>query len=207
MHRISIMFSFMGVCECAIAPEFISLSLSDSVTPPGFKKVGCSTPERPTKAWIEGHAKGYKEDSDAEPLKAVVSGGGSCQVDSDCGGAPFRGSCHSSSSRLAFFASSLGSSSSSSSSSSSGGSSSAGACACKAGWVGPWCRAVQGSDPIDWEALQEEHLSLATPWLPTPLAAAAAVLAAAFVATVVYHVEKVMRCFRVLFGRGNDFLT
>jgi len=151
------------------------------------EKVGCSTPERPTKAWIEGHAKGYKEDSDDEPLKAVVAGGGPCQLNDDCGGAPDRGSCRASGNGLAFFAGSLGSSSSHSSSSSD----SVGTCACKAGWTGPWCRAVQGSDPINWEALQEEHLSLATPWLPTPLAAAGAVLAAAFVATVVYHVEKV----------------
>lgn len=157
------------------------------------EKVGCSTPERPTKAWIEGHVKGYKEDSDEEPLKAVVAGGGPCQLDDDCGGAPYRGSCRASGNGLAFFTGSFGSSSRPSSSRSAGGSdtSSAGTCACKAGWTGPWCRAVQGSDPINWEALQEEHLPLATPWLPAPLAAAAAVLAAAFVATVVYHVEKV----------------
>lgn len=38
---------------------------------PGLQ-VGCSTPERPSKQWIEGHADLYKDDWDEEVLKKVV---------------------------------------------------------------------------------------------------------------------------------------
>jgi hypothetical protein len=150
--------------------------------------VGCSTPERPTKAWIEGHADGYKEAADAAPLKPVGTGGGACGSDYACGGRLDRGQCL------------LPSGSRASASANASAAGSVGKqCACGAGWVGPWCRASAGEDPIDWEALREEHLPLATPWLPAPLAAAAAVLAAALLAATVYHVEKV-RPSRTLFS-------
>jgi hypothetical protein len=36
-----------------------------------YQKVGCSTPERPTRRWIEAHADQYKTANDAVPLKTI----------------------------------------------------------------------------------------------------------------------------------------
>jgi hypothetical protein len=39
-----------------------------------WQKVGCSTPERPTRKYIEAHAKLYKQDSDvSEPTELAES--------------------------------------------------------------------------------------------------------------------------------------
>ena len=40
------------------------------------QKVGCSTPERPTKKWIKANEKLYTREGDSEPLKKIARGGG-----------------------------------------------------------------------------------------------------------------------------------
>ena len=90
-------------------------------------KVGCSTPERPTKAYIEGHKKLYMTKFDTEPLKPIRKGGGACKRDIDdespdsCGGGA-RGLCGAD--RV---------------------------CKCRAGWTGPHCLSHEGFDPIQYE--------------------------------------------------------
>jgi len=90
------------------------------------QKVGCSTPERPTKQYIEGHENLYKTVNDLKPLKEIVAGGGMCSqeasvLSNSCGG-PTRGIC------------------------------SAGhTCKCKSSWVGPHCLSPDGSDPVPYE--------------------------------------------------------
>jgi len=89
------------------------------------QKVGCSTPERPTKRYIEAHADKYKRKEDKAPLKKVMHGGGSCEPSAigeaadSCGGEK-RGACKK-------------------------------RCECNEGWTGPHCLVPDGSDPIDWE--------------------------------------------------------
>lgn len=88
------------------------------------QKVGCSTPERPTRRYIEAHQDMYKTVSDERPLKNVQRGMGSCDpsaggvVPESCGGNQ-RGKC-----------------------------TSGGVCECKPGWTGPHCLSHEGSDPI-----------------------------------------------------------
>lgn len=36
------------------------------------QKVGCSTPERPTRQYIQGHAKLYKREQDVSPSRATI---------------------------------------------------------------------------------------------------------------------------------------
>lgn len=54
--------------------------------------LGCSTKERPTSLFIEGHPKRYMEEGDKAPLQPLRIGGGKCEDDSNCGGSE-RGSC------------------------------------------------------------------------------------------------------------------
>lgn len=56
--------------------------------------VGCSTRDRPTAKYIEGHKKNYAnyEEGQREPLQPIQCGGGYCEEDIDCGG-PTKGSC------------------------------------------------------------------------------------------------------------------
>jgi len=84
-----------GPCACGIAPGFCdSLPahfLIDYVRVWQFsddaqQKVGCSTPERPTKKWIEGHLKDYMGPDDTEPLQPIQRGGATCVSAADCGG-------------------------------------------------------------------------------------------------------------------------
>jgi hypothetical protein len=90
-------------------------------------KVGCSTPERPTRRYIEANADNYKTAYDDAPLKPIQRGGGKCDPDavglspSTCGGIE-RGSC--TGSRV---------------------------CACQPGWTGPHCLAHDGSNPIAYD--------------------------------------------------------
>lgn len=93
------------------------------------QKVGCSTPERPTRQYIEAHEDLYKTDQDDHPLKSVQVGLGKCDptVSGDdvsrasCGGYE-RGQCTNGK-----------------------------VCECKMGWVGPHCLSSFGSDPIVWD--------------------------------------------------------
>jgi len=172
-----------GKCACGFAKGFcdslpghflidyvrVWQDLSDPV-----QKVGCSTPERPTKKWIEGHADNYKSDDDDVPLQPLQVGGGKCHEDSTCGG--------------------LSPSASSSSSSGPNPPSSSTArgacrkqrCACADGWVGPHCAAAAAGDPQSWE--HPATLGFAAPVLPPLLVALyvalAFLLAFALVSTV-----------------------
>lgn len=91
------------------------------------QKVGCSTPERPTRRYIEGHEHLYKTDRDIHPLKGVPHGDGVCNPNDKgssvaaCGGIN-RGRC--TSGRV---------------------------CECLDGWTGPHCLAHQGEDPVPYD--------------------------------------------------------
>jgi hypothetical protein len=91
------------------------------------QKVGCSTPERPTRKWIEAHANLYKQQTDAHPLKTIQRGDGACDPTAtgirpeSCGGQE-RGMC-----------------------------TRRNICECKDGWTGPNCLSHAGRDPIPWD--------------------------------------------------------
>ncbi|KAI2489279.1 Beta-glucan synthesis-associated protein (SKN1) [Fragilaria crotonensis] len=89
-----------------------------------MQKVGCSTPERPTRKFIEAHEKLYKTADDVHPLKGIQTGRGACNtqaIDESAGacGGPKRGRC-----------------------------SPGKECECFVGWTGPHCLSHQGFDPI-----------------------------------------------------------
>jgi len=117
-----------GFCDMMKSPEKPEYKINwvrvyqDPNNP--VQKVGCSTPERPTRRFIEAHGDLYKTEHDAHPLKGVPQGLGACdpkavgRVPEACGG-PGHGRCtpgH--------------------------------VCECIAGWTGPHCLARQGSDNI-----------------------------------------------------------
>ena len=92
------------------------------------QKVGCSTPERPTRRYIEGHPYLFKEAKDSVPLLEIERGGGSCgdtvangTLMSTCGGAS-RGHC--TKGKL---------------------------CSCNPGWTGPHCLSHAGQDSIIYD--------------------------------------------------------
>lgn len=88
------------------------------------QKVGCSTPERPTRKFIVAHEKVYKTETDAHPLKGVPNGLGSCDphaVGVACGGRG-RGRC--TQGRV---------------------------CECEPGWTGPHCLANAAFDSIVYD--------------------------------------------------------
>lgn len=126
--------------QCGFSPGFCKMMLDES---PQYKvdwirvyqnpnlpeqKVGCSTPERPTRRYIEGHEKLYKEPTDERPLKPIQQGRGQCipnrsgESKQSCGG-PDRGRC--TAGRV---------------------------CECKKGWTGPHCLVTDSYDPIIWDA-------------------------------------------------------
>eukprot|EP00529_Nitzschia_sp_RCC80_P015489 CAMPEP_0113467128 /NCGR_PEP_ID=MMETSP0014_2-20120614/14648_1 /TAXON_ID=2857 /ORGANISM="Nitzschia sp." /LENGTH=686 /DNA_ID=CAMNT_0000359413 /DNA_START=141 /DNA_END=2201 /DNA_ORIENTATION=- /assembly_acc=CAM_ASM_000159 len=91
------------------------------------QKVGCSTPERPTRRYIQANEKLYKTEFDERPLKPIQVGRGSCDPRAtgispeSCGGST-RGRC-----------------------------TSGHVCECKAGWVGPHCLSHDGYNDIEWD--------------------------------------------------------
>ena len=87
------------------------------------QQVGCSTEERPTDLFIEGHKKRYMDDSDKEPLMAVQYGGAKCDSDLDCGGS-MHGICSSSAT-----------------------------CVCSKGFAGSNCLAYAGFDDDPFESI------------------------------------------------------
>ena len=95
------------------------------------QKVGCSTPERPTRQWIEGHEDLYKLSGDKAPLKKIQRGGGSCNLDNRnsgakvCGGEE-RGTCK-------------------------GFKQSKRVCECAGNWTGPTCLVPIGFDDTIWD--------------------------------------------------------
>ena len=91
------------------------------------QKVGCSTPERPTRKYILAHEKVYKTETDEHPLKGISTGLGSCDphavgmIPSACGGSG-HGRCtpgH--------------------------------VCECDQGWTGPHCLAYIAYDDIEYD--------------------------------------------------------
>lgn len=96
------------------------------------QKVGCSTPERPTRKYIVAHDKLYKTEYDEHPLKGVPRGLGSCDphlADTDpgvvlpetCGGSE-RGRC--TAGRV---------------------------CECRQNWTGPHCLSTMAFDDIVYD--------------------------------------------------------
>jgi beta-glucanase (GH16 family) len=91
------------------------------------QKVGCSTPERPTRKFIKAHQGVYKTPQDTFPLKGIQRGRGTCNpsgtgvLPANCGGGR-RGRC-----------------------------TPGNECECKPGWTGPNCLAHEGSDPIFYD--------------------------------------------------------
>ena len=91
------------------------------------QKVGCSTPERPTRKYIVAHEKLYKTEFDDHPLKGVPDGLGSCDphvvdvgiIGPDSCGGPERGRC--TAGRV---------------------------CECLANWTGPHCLSTVACDDI-----------------------------------------------------------
>lgn len=91
-------------------------------------KVGCSTPERPTRRFIEGHLDMYMEEKDTIPIQPIQRGGGDCNVLANsslaeaCGGST-RGHCTQGRS-----------------------------CSCLPNWTGPHCLSHAGHDDIVYDA-------------------------------------------------------
>ena len=88
------------------------------------QKVGCSTPERPTRRYIEAHESSYKTEYDEHPLKGIQRGGGTCNpavagVRPEACGGNERGRCTKGK-----------------------------VCECMPGWTGPRCLAREGRDPV-----------------------------------------------------------
>mmetsp|Transcript_41360 Transcript_41360/g.49623 ORF Transcript_41360/g.49623 Transcript_41360/m.49623 type:complete len:620 (+) Transcript_41360:163-2022(+) len=93
------------------------------------EKIGCSTPERPTKKYIEANVELYKMAEDEHPLKVIQVGGGACdpnekEIGNDSCGGQKRGNCRT-------FRK---------------------VCQCEEGWAGPHCLA---HDPL---RIVEDHV-------------------------------------------------
>ena len=126
------------------------------------QKVGCSTPERPTRRYIEANEKLYKTANDERPLKPIQVGRGACDPRAEgvspesCGGEE-RGKCTKGK-----------------------------VCECKKGWVGPHCLAPVGYDDIVWD--EPDKLSdvgfVAPSFVATGLIVVLSVLALALVVTM-----------------------
>ena len=126
------------------------------------QKVGCSTPERPTRRYIEANEKLYKTANDDRPLKPIQVGRGACDPRAEgvspesCGGEE-RGKCTKGK-----------------------------VCECKKGWVGPHCLAPVGYDDIAWD--EPDKLSdvgfVAPSFVATGLIIVLSVLALALVVTM-----------------------
>ena len=165
----------------------------------GLQKIGCSTPERPSSRWIEGHASNYKDELDEVPLRPVSSGGARCKSDEDCGGGGFgdvsvdtagseldRGVCARSASH-----------------------GSRKVCVCHDEFTGPDCKAHAGQDPIMWEKPGFYLGPFPTLFLPPVLPSVVAGLALIFLVTYLGHVSQakgsgVSACFGRFIARFDD---
>jgi hypothetical protein len=95
-------------CACAFSPGFCdmlrdtdvamyidSVRLYQSRDPSAHvglnHSLGCDPPEYPTRGWIKGHSYRYMRNSPfsyedkGKPIRSVQKGGGSCEIDDDCG--------------------------------------------------------------------------------------------------------------------------
>lgn len=118
-----------GFCDMMTSPEKPEYKINwvrvyqDPNNP--RQKVGCSTPERPTRKWIEAHSALYKTSDDAHPLRGIQQGRGYClptgpnrTIQDSCGGIE-RGRCTAGK-----------------------------VCECYRGYTGPHCLANVGRDPV-----------------------------------------------------------
>jgi beta-glucanase (GH16 family) len=152
--------------NCGFSPGFCSMMKDDAA--PEFKidwvrvyqdptnpthKVGCSTPERPTREWIEGHADKYKTEDDSAPLKKVRKGGGACSDDLDPKKKLKKEALERESEnemvddpeRPSFFRDICGGSTR-------GTCTKSGTCSCTANHTGPWCLSADKSNGVEWDA-------------------------------------------------------
>ena len=88
-------------CECGLPdgfckniPASFEIDFVRVYQSEGEKKhtLGCSTPKRPTKSFIEGHKERYMSKGERAPLKPIRNGGGKCSSNYNCGGIE-RGIC------------------------------------------------------------------------------------------------------------------
>ena len=107
------------------------------------QKVGCSTPERPTRKFIEAHKKKYMQTGDVHPLKAIRKGGGECSpvapknetLPQSCGGENVYGTVHGRIINRGKCDSSRNPPT----------------CSCTANWTGPHCLNPVAYDDIIWD--------------------------------------------------------
>jgi len=95
-------------------------------------KVGCSTPERPTRRYIEGHPDLYKEEKDAVPIKGIQRGGGRCDPSAKSGDEDTSKTATCGDERHGYCTKGR-------------------VCQCNIGWTGPHCLSHQGFDPIQYD--------------------------------------------------------
>lgn len=130
------------------------------------QKVGCSTPERPTRQWIEGHKDLYMQKTDDQPLKSIQRGGGACIIgakhtNSTCGGAK-RGTCKPSKKGQAV-------------------------CQCNGNWTGPNCLVPISFDDILWDPPSKlEELGFILPSAPMLLVSFLTVIIVGVVMSTVF---------------------
>ena len=108
------------------------------------EKIGCSTDNRPTKRYIEGHRDRYFDpyNSEKKPLKDVPSGGGACKSDSDCAaGVVGGGTCQGPPRKKT--------------------------CVCTDRTTGPNCQAFTAFDDHNYE--HTWNLAMCTPFIPATL--------------------------------------
>eukprot|EP00985_Skeletonema_marinoi_P002287 scaffold946_cov165-Skeletonema_marinoi.AAC.1 len=141
------------------------------------QKVGCSTPERPTRKFIEAHKEKYMQKGDLQPLKPIQNGGGECSVAApmnatlpqSCGGTT-RGKCDVSRNPPT--------------------------CSCLSNWTGPYCLSQAANDDVIWDPVETlADLGFRGPNLKGPMGVmlAAFILFAVTVAPIVLNNKKKRR--------------
>ncbi len=153
------------------------------------QKVGCSTPERPTRKFIEAHQEKYMQKGDVQPLKPIKKGGGECSVAApmneslpqSCGG-PTRGKCVVSRNPPI--------------------------CSCLANWTGPYCLSQVAYDDVIWDPVETlADLGFRGPELKgfMGVVLAAFLLFGVVVAPIVWNSKKKKRRTRNGYSRVPDY--